>query len=240
MKKLMLASAVAVAFSGVANAATYDVSSNITGVQLFLGWDDLLGFAPGGYFSGLQFGGTATDVDNDGMIDSANITMTGEIGFYLMTLPVRITFDLGSGGYVAGQGTTFVSGTLQADVYSTSGWISYGTVDASITNLPFLAGQPGHVGDGPQTSAGLLLVPGTHALPGLWNGFANGAGWDSAAAVFTLFGQTEGLFLDGTITLTQVIPRLEMTAVPVPAGVWLFGSGLIGLMGVRRKQRVVG
>lgn len=30
--------------------------------------------------------------------------------------------------------------------------------------------------------------------------------------------------------------RLELTAVPVPAAVWLFGSGLLGLVGVARRK----
>ncbi len=35
------------------------------------------------------------------------------------------------------------------------------------------------------------------------------------------------------------IDRMEVTAVPVPAAVWLFGSGLLGLFGIaRRKTRI--
>ncbi|MCP4042838.1 MAG: VPLPA-CTERM sorting domain-containing protein, partial [Gammaproteobacteria bacterium] len=29
----------------------------------------------------------------------------------------------------------------------------------------------------------------------------------------------------------------DVSAVPVPAAVWLFGSGLIGLLGVARRKR---
>ena len=31
--------------------------------------------------------------------------------------------------------------------------------------------------------------------------------------------------------------QLELTAVPIPAAVWLFGSGLIGLIGVARQKK---
>jgi hypothetical protein len=30
--------------------------------------------------------------------------------------------------------------------------------------------------------------------------------------------------------------RIQLTAVPVPAAVWLFGSGLIGLVGFARRK----
>lgn len=30
--------------------------------------------------------------------------------------------------------------------------------------------------------------------------------------------------------------NMDLTAVPVPAAVWLFGSGLIGLVGVARRK----
>jgi hypothetical protein len=30
---------------------------------------------------------------------------------------------------------------------------------------------------------------------------------------------------------------LELTAIPVPAAVWLFGSGLLGLIGVARRRK---
>jgi hypothetical protein len=32
---------------------------------------------------------------------------------------------------------------------------------------------------------------------------------------------------------------MEVTSVPVPAGVWLFGSGLIGLATAARRRRFV-
>ena len=31
---------------------------------------------------------------------------------------------------------------------------------------------------------------------------------------------------------------VELSAVPVPAAVWLFGSGLIGLLGLTRRNRI--
>ena len=32
-------------------------------------------------------------------------------------------------------------------------------------------------------------------------------------------------------------PRVGVSAIPIPAAVWLFGSGLLGLIGIARKKR---
>ena len=40
----------------------------------------------------------------------------------------------------------------------------------------------------------------------------------------------------GSSTLTLAVDIIDVTAVPVPAAVWLFGSGLIGLVGVARRR----
>lgn len=238
MKKLLLATAIAAsAATGAHAATTYDVSSNITGMQLWLGQTELLTAEPGGYFTGVQFSGTATSSNDNGIIDSANISMTGVTGFTAAGLPIKLTFNIGNGNYTPGSGTTFSSGTIQVDAYSDVNygtgnppdyqWAPFSTIDASTTNLPFLAGQVGHLGT--NSTAGLLLAPGTHALPGLWDGQIPGVGINNAVSSLTLLSNTSGMFLDGTITLTP--------QVPVPAAAWLFGSAMVGLVGVGRKRK---
>ena len=36
----------------------------------------------------------------------------------------------------------------------------------------------------------------------------------------------------------NMLVRAEFSAVPVPAAVWLFGSGLLGLMGIARRRKL--
>jgi hypothetical protein len=64
-------------------------------------------------------------------------------------------------------------------------------------------------------------------LSGLWNGgfFNLPGGWDTAASSnLQSLGNTAGLWLEGSIS---------PSAVPVPAAAWLFGSALIGLVGMK-------
>lgn len=234
MKKLLLACAAVAACSGAANAATYTVSSNITGLQLWAWQIELLTYEPGGYYSNVQFSGTATDADDDGVIDSSQLFMSGQLGFVANGLPVRHTFALSEGHYAAGQGTVFESGVIVNETFQgEDGWAVYGSLDAYIEPVRMLVGEPGHYvgnpGAGAQTIAGLLLAPGTTALPGLWDGIVGSAGYNNATAAYWMIGADLGLFLQGTVTLTPV---------PVPAGIWLFASGLVGLVGMSRKQRV--
>lgn len=242
MKKQILMAVAAAALAGGGNAATtYDITSNITGAQLWVAGYDLLAEDPYSYFSGLRFFGTAVDVDDDGAIDSAQVSMAGVIEFRVNDYRARQTFHLHDGRYDAGLGTTFESGGIVYEYeYSEENggpveWIEYSSYQADMDWFEMQRGLPGHnvQHNAPvsQTTAGLLLAPGTTALPGLWNGIVGGAGYDSGLATYVMFGANMGLFLQGSVTLT---------AVPVPAAIWLFGSALIGLGGIRRRQRVGG
>jgi len=63
----------------------------------------------------------------------------------------------------------------------------------------------------------------------------------AAAAYFTggtlLFDETivDGVFTDPNFTLTMT--ATPVSAVPVPAAVWLFGSGLLGMVGIARRRK---
>ena len=48
-------------------------------------------------------------------------------------------------------------------------------------------------------------------------------------------------YVDGAFDsqLTTLLPLFSVTAVPVPATVWLFGSGLIGLIGIAKRKACI-
>ena len=239
MKKLAIAAAVAAAaLSLQSNAAQYNVSSNITGTQLFLSFQDAMTGANASF--DLAIGGTM-DIDLDGMggytVNSSNLTYTGNQVFNAGP-NVRLTYDLGSGSYQNGVGVTFTSGSIVIENDTGAGWEYYNTVDVAVNNIKFTNDGNGHLGAGAgnQGRAGLILENGTLngdgsidiALPGLWDGQFFGVGFNSAASAVTLFGNSAGVWLEGTV---------NASAVPVPAAAWLFGSALMGLAGVARRRK---
>jgi len=61
--------------------------------------------------------------------------------------------------------------------------------------------------------------------------------WDRVSMMFTADSETTTIFLTG-VTGSQYIglDNVSVSAVPVPAALWLFGSGLIGLIGMKTKS----
>lgn len=140
------------------------------------------------------------------------------------------------------------------------------TVDVVGSAFPELAGGTLDLGfdpalvslDSVAVNAALFdFLPTSGALtaPGEWTGvgfdtFVNApAAGDFTIATLTLTALAEGsgiLSVLGTSqffsSVAEVFPALSrgsvgVTAVPVPAAVWLFGSGLLGIVGVGRRSR---
>lgn len=58
---------------------------------------------------------------------------------------------------------------------------------------------------------------------------------DTQATYYSLTGQFDLLCAD-TGCISSLYPTFAPSAVPLPAAVWLFGSGLVGLIGVARRR----
>lgn len=84
-----------------------------------------------------------------------------------------------------------------------------------------------------------VLYP-LHTLPG-FNFSSTGGGFKGTVAIAP--GDVAGLLASRTYinVHTTAVPsgeiRGQLTAVPLPAAVWLFGSGVIGLIGIARRQK---
>ena len=61
---------------------------------------------------------------------------------------------------------------------------------------------------------------------------------DTEATQYSLSGQFDLLCAD-TGCISSLYTTFAPSAVPIPAAVWLFGSGLVGLMGIARRNKRV-
>lgn len=236
MKKLALAAAISATVSVSAEATIYSISSSITGSQMYVSRaDDQVS-------NTMTFGGTI-NIDTDGYwgsewaiaVDQAGAatTLTGSQGISTG----NTVFTYGLTGASSSGGILFNSGIVDVE----AGGTPYATIDASVDNIHFDSAGTylSHPIGGIDMSGGWVNGDGTItiALSGLWPGsqplgyYDNSAAAAQATGGATLFGNSALIFLEGELTLTQV------SEVPVPAAAWLFGSALIGLVGLKRKKQ---
>lgn len=221
MTKVILSAAVATSVSTGANAIA--VSGTVTALQLAVSGSgfELMG-GPQATFNGMTIGGDTV----------TGLTLSGDMVGYAAGTWIGISWNLTNGmrqGVNGAGGTIFEGGTISYTT-STDGGITYtpfDTLDASVTHLPFLAGDNGFMFPAPtQTTAGFVVDDaGYGTLPGLWDLVVLSPSFNNAVGTFTLFGQSVGVFMEGSVA-----------PVPVPAAAWLFGSALLGLAGLKRKR----
>ena len=150
----------------------------------------------------------------------------------LMNSDPAITGDIGGGTWSVASTNVFFGGLWTAHSGTTfgPGTYSFDTVQAgSYTNVVVGAGQVGgHIlfNWGANTDIDVVNV------------------WDVASGVYTSTDVVEGAGADGILGLGMIdgafvgsSANFNFTAVPVPAAVWLFGSGLLGLVGVARRKK---
>ncbi len=85
-------------------------------------------------------------------------------------------------------------------------------------------------------SGTLNLIGSDQFILGLDTG---GGNWITDTSVVSVGDNAYQVSFDNAGTLTEVDVRI-IPAIPVPAAVWLFGSGLLGLVGVARRKALVG
>lgn len=78
------------------------------------------------------------------------------------------------------------------------------------------------------TSVSSIVPANPYVLALLGTGTVTGNGYDPTQGTFVLTAQTANQ--------TTFSWSSSTSAVPVPAAVWLFGSGLLGLLGIARKK----
>jgi len=80
-----------------------------------------------------------------------------------------------------------------------------------------------------------------NADPDVWTpfSFTVTTGSDVSGGVTLQLGATNGSGTPTTMFYDNISIMADVNAVPVPAAVWLFGSGLLGLVGVARRKKAL-
>jgi hypothetical protein len=141
-------------------------------------------------------------------------------------------------GALTAQGTPINAGTYIANAV-----LNFDTAANTITivgDVPGLGVAPTTLLSGSFASFTYTTIPGPGGLTEIFSGQGPdvksiallGALGVPAGTPFDFFGfAIESV--NGTVVSTDIVN----TAVPVPAAVWLFGSGLLGLVGVARRKK---
>jgi len=190
-----------------------------------------LEFFPANTLNGIPMGGFLTAVFTDVATNQVDLTITsaltppgktgtesviGSGGLYFNFSPAAsvggLTFTLQSGSFT--QGATAVESSAGYTVGNG------GSYDIHLT-------YPGNVFSNGQYQTYLITGTGIDAADFM---VANSKNWFAAMGVSVPGGLSTGEWVGATVTVTP-----EGTGAPIPASVWLFGPGLIGIIGLRRK-----
>jgi hypothetical protein len=200
----------ALGVSSIANAAVYNISSVLQGNDggySFSSFHDANDNSP-------MSGPKLADITGPVISGSYN-DVTGAFDAVLTVSSAGPTVALSGNLLFDGTGFLNPSSTLSVDFDGSNGFLTD-------TTIGFLPGDICCSGTGDPNS---FKDIGGSLVMSLW-----GANWDYAGG----FDSTRDYPYQGS-TLGMDL-RIELSEVPVPAAVWLFGTGLLGLVGVARRR----
>jgi hypothetical protein len=133
----------------------------------------------------------------------------------------------GFDGYLASAGLiSFTAASSDAYGANVANWTPFGT--SSTGSWDASSGDAFNLFSAPQIAVPVGYISGTN-ISG--NATKNGA---SFATLGFALGSYVSTLTNGSFTDTVTV---NVSAVPIPAAAWLFGSGLLGLVGIARRKK---
>lgn len=205
--------------TGAANE-NYVLNFDSSSSNMLLTWDDSLntihiyGRSFGGQdaSSGACASGACTDLNGDGMVDGTEAVWT-----------IDFTYDTNFGTDPSGDDTAgFVD--IHVGTNQDAGHANFGTMTSSLGTFELRD----HYG-----LYDAAFIFGNDDLVSQNFNVLTGWGWVDYSADGITYGGVDNGYLQYPTAWF-----FKATVVPVPAAVWLFGSGLIGLVAVARRKKV--
>lgn len=215
--KLVAAMAITL-FAGVAQAAYQDIAVNG-------------GFETGDFTGWTLFPGSAGAAgQNVSSVNPSSGTYSGQLTEFNPAANIIKQANLLPGAWTEGQ---MIDVSFDIRGSAAAGGVLFAEL--------FMELSGGGVGPGSGILGGGPLFP--NADPDVWTtyNFSVAAGPDTSGGVTLQFNSAcapiAGCVADYFIDNVTISADVEVPQVPVPAAVWLFGSGLLGLIGVARRKK---
>ena len=179
----------------------------------------------------LATSGTFTMYDPTGAVNNVDSDLTGFVDTAAGTWGVASTNTYFGLNWTAVGGTLYTS-NFTVDTQDPGAGVSGGSYTSVVVG-------PGQIGGSIKFNWG--ATTGIDVIQ-VWD--VSGSTWTSTDALCSGDASAVGFCGDGILGTGMIdgpFPgfnaNFDFTAVPVPAAVWLFGSGLVGLVGVARRRR---
>ena len=181
----------------------------------------------------------------NGLLGLGALLIAGQVSAATVSLtPSASTVNIGDALTLTVQGSDFFDDVSSGSVTVT--WDATAmTMTSTVTEVAASAAANGFVID-----FGTTLVPGQLDATYATFGVVMGPVFDFFSMDFIALGSSivnigagpGGDWQDGTLPLASPViidsyVGASVSAVPVPAAVWLFGSGLIGMVGIARRRK---
>ena len=198
-------------------------------LALIIGWILLVGigntFASQSFSSLVDFSGSGTTTDGRTYLELSGKGTLSTLGIYTYSYTHDVTFDPAALSIESAALTLTHKGN--SDNLIGELWLLGATSTGTSSFYVGKLSNSTHCND---------WVDDVFTLPGSIYSEITGSSWTLMLVLAELTPGTDKLLIDQSVLSGTYTPQSStQPPVPIPAAVWLFGTGLVGLVGIRRR-----